>query len=123
MEMRIIMQERHVRNRLKTDFQHIDALVAANSAHVASAVGGCTPNMNPADNEAVLDKVVAQVMGTESAIARMRFLSGVKFSETIESALLHVCVCVDRKSKDRVGVQVHMLLQLDFVHAYGQEIC
>jgi len=83
--------------RLQTDFQHIDATVAVNNNRVACAMRGSTPTMNLADYEAVLDEVVAQVMGTECALASMRLLSGVLCSETIQSGLFHVHV--DRQSK------------------------
>jgi len=71
------MQDKGFRMRLRADFQHIDSVVAINSNRLASAIKEHTASTALLNWESALNSVVAQVMGTESAIASMRILSGI----------------------------------------------
>lgn len=72
-----LMQDQGVRLRLQNDFQHIDAIVAINTGRMADAIRRSSHIAHPAPYDSMLDQVVAQVMGTDAAVASMRLLSGV----------------------------------------------
>eukprot|EP00892_Ulva_mutabilis_P003721 jgi/Ulvmu1/1720/UM116_0034.1 len=81
-------QDAASRIRLQDDFAHVDTTIAVNTSRVARAIRKQSMRTGLPGWESTLNESVAEIMGTDSAIASMRILSG---THAI-SAALHACL-------------------------------
>lgn len=109
-------QDQGSRTRLQRDFWHIDSVVAANTSRVADAIRSNQSSPDLLRQGGTLNQVVAQVMGTQSAVASMKILSGAAPCCQMGAGLpMHNSTFAT--GSNRTWPQVHMQYPQHYMHA------